>query len=151
MTGHDQVIYLKFARNVGASKVVEALTALDGVDKAILKEFSTLMLNTIGKEIKKVSRGEGCMMTLTCPDMKLLGKQHICDLTGAVMADSYHCQDETIALGWSASDGALWIEVRGTKTGSFKNAELANGIFEIYLGAKVGLNDDTTACEILRA
>jgi len=36
--------------------VVEALTALSGVDKAVLKELSTLLLSSIGKDIKKVRR-----------------------------------------------------------------------------------------------
>jgi len=46
-------------------------------------------------------------------------------------------QDEAIALGWSPDDGALWVEVRGKAVGSFKNAELAQQLFDLYLGPKV--------------
>lgn len=46
-----QVVSLVFARNVGAAKVVDALTSISGVEKPVLDQFSKAMLGAIGGSI----------------------------------------------------------------------------------------------------
>lgn len=49
-----KALYLKFARGVGANKVVDALTAVQGVPKPVMKDFHVGMLKAIGAQIGKV-------------------------------------------------------------------------------------------------
>lgn len=49
----DKALHLVFARSVPAGKVVDALTALEGVDKAVLESFSKSLLQAIGGSIGK--------------------------------------------------------------------------------------------------
>uniref|UniRef100_A0A0G4GWT2 Chalcone isomerase domain-containing protein n=1 Tax=Chromera velia CCMP2878 TaxID=1169474 RepID=A0A0G4GWT2_9ALVE len=46
-----KAMHLKFARSVGASKIVEALTSLNGVPEESLSKFSKLLLDSIGSSI----------------------------------------------------------------------------------------------------
>lgn len=45
-------------------------------------------------------------------------------------------KEETITMGWSPDEGSFWAEVKGKRAGSWKSAELAQGIFTLYLGDK---------------
>lgn len=45
-------------------------------------------------------------------------------------------KDEVITLGWSPDEGTFWAEVKGKKAGSWKSADLAQGLFTLYLGDK---------------
>jgi hypothetical protein len=49
-----KALYLKFARGVGAAKVVDALTAVQGVPEPVMKDFHDGMLKAIGAQIGKV-------------------------------------------------------------------------------------------------
>lgn len=47
----NKVMYLKFARGVGSQKIIDALTAVEGVPAATLDEFSALLLGAMGGQI----------------------------------------------------------------------------------------------------
>ena len=45
---------MNFARSVSGARVVEAFSAITGVNDEVLRDFSSKVLNAVGKEIKKV-------------------------------------------------------------------------------------------------